>query len=160
MARKRNYRAEYQRRIARAQLKGYSKAVARGHPPKGKAGLRAADFLGIKPGDELQELKPAKSDLFGDIFRGNPQLKYVLSGFDRHGNAKWRFKVVVDDSRKTFGRKPRRETGEDAATYAEKLLEIQRREGRFNWTDEATFIKAMLDLGMTAQDAYTHWFSP
>lgn len=36
----RDYKAEYQRRIQRAELMGESRDVARGHPKKGEIGLR------------------------------------------------------------------------------------------------------------------------
>lgn len=45
MARKRDYAAEYARRIARANAKGYSKAVARGHTPKGVISLKRSKQL-------------------------------------------------------------------------------------------------------------------
>lgn len=124
MARKpRNYAAEYARRIARAKQKGYSKSVARGHARKGEAGIKTAQFLGIKPGADLD-------------------------------------KIIAADARKVFGRKPKRESGEAPVQYEEKLREMQRQRGRFEWTDEAAFIAAMNNLGLTERDAYTHWFSP
>jgi hypothetical protein len=49
----RDYKAEYARRIARAKEKGYSRAVARGHARKGEAGIRAARFLGIPVGSDI-----------------------------------------------------------------------------------------------------------
>jgi hypothetical protein len=42
MARRRNYRAEYQRRIANAAKRGLSRSQARGHARAGEASLRAA----------------------------------------------------------------------------------------------------------------------
>jgi hypothetical protein len=53
--RKRDYKAEYQRRIQRAQEKGYSKRVARGHPRRKELGIRAAATLGLPPGTDLDE---------------------------------------------------------------------------------------------------------
>ena len=123
MARKRNYAAEYARRIARAKEKGYSKSVARGHARKGEAGIKAAKFLGVKAGADIDA-------------------------------------IVAADARRVFGRKPKREFGEAPVQYEEKLIELKKREGRFEWTDEAAFIAAMGDLGMTTHDAYTFWFSP
>lgn len=160
MARKRDYRAEYRRRIARAEAKGYSKAIARGHAPKGKAGLRAAEFLGIKPGEDLQGKRPSEKEFF-DTFRGSDSNRdYIFAGYDRNGLVKWRLRTVVEDSQKVFSSKPRRQHGEDAATYEERLAEYQKRNGRFEWSNEAAFIKSMLTLGLTATEAYTHWFSP
>lgn len=70
---KRNYKKEYRARIQRALKKGYSRDIARGHPKtktvtdnKGKKrkvvqelGLRAAKFLGKKPGTPIRELVEA-----------------------------------------------------------------------------------------------------
>jgi hypothetical protein len=47
---KRNYAAEYKRRIARATAKGYTRDIARGHPKKGSFGIKAAKFLKVDPG--------------------------------------------------------------------------------------------------------------
>lgn len=69
-------------------------------------------------------------------------------------------KIIAADARKVFGRKPKREGGEGPVQYEEKLIELQKRKGRFEWTDEAAFIAAMENLGMTDRDAYTFWFSP
>lgn len=69
-------------------------------------------------------------------------------------------KIIAADARKVFGVKPKRVSGEGPVQYEEKLREMQRQRGRFEWTDEAAFMAAMENLGMTAQDAYTHWFSP
>ena len=50
MARKRDYAAEYARRIARAQEKGYSKSVARGHAPRGTFGIKRSRELNVPVG--------------------------------------------------------------------------------------------------------------
>jgi hypothetical protein len=56
MARKkRDYRAEYKRRIRRGKEKGYSKRVARGHPRRKELGIRAAAVLGLPPGTDIDE---------------------------------------------------------------------------------------------------------
>ena len=47
--RKRNYKAEYKRRLARAKKLGYSKTIARGHARVGEVGIKRAKELGIKP---------------------------------------------------------------------------------------------------------------
>jgi hypothetical protein len=71
MARKqRDYKAEYQRRIQRAKDKGYSRAIARGHAPRGQAGLRAANFLGVTPGSDLGlDIDRDKNRVFGRKIR-------------------------------------------------------------------------------------------
>lgn len=49
MAKKRNYKAEYRRRVKKAKKRGISRAQARGHPKHGEYGLKEARGLGIKP---------------------------------------------------------------------------------------------------------------
>ena len=123
--RKRDYKAEYQRRLQRAKEKGYSVAVARGHAPKGTLGIRAA-----KRAKELLAIRQQVE------------------------------KEVERDARKVFGRKPKREKGEQPFIYQEKLEELKKRDGQFAWTDEQSFVDEMLELGLTERDAYTFWFSP
>jgi hypothetical protein len=50
MARKRDYRAEYRRRLERAQRLGYSTRIARGHAAKSEYGLREAAKSGKQVG--------------------------------------------------------------------------------------------------------------
>ena len=121
---KRDYKAEYKRRIARAEEKGYSRAVARGHARKGEAGIRAAKFLGIRVG----------SDIDG---------------------------VVRRDKIRVFGKKvPKRQKGEQDFEYEFRLEEErQRKEKRFKWTSQEEFIASLVNLGLTENEAYTHWFS-
>ena len=62
----RDYKAEYKRRIARAKEKGYSRAVARGHARKGEAGIRAAKFLGVPVGSDIEGVvRKDKRRVFG-----------------------------------------------------------------------------------------------
>ena len=69
--------------------------------------------------------------------------------------------IVSKDAKQVFGRKPKRLKGEQLPIdYEIKLADKQKREGRFEWTDEATFIGDMQALGLTEREAYTQWFSP
>lgn len=139
---KRDYRAEYKRRIERALKLGYSRAIARGHPKtetvsyRGKdgskkkrkrvveLGLRAARFLGERPGERID-------------------------------------KIVARDAKYTFGKKPKRGYQDKNEIYYQmRLEEMERRQGTFDWTNEAKFIEQMLALGLTERDAYKNWFSP
>ena len=62
----RDYKAEYQRRIAKTPKGSVARAVARGHAPKGKAGKRAAKFLGIKAGSDIDQfIDKDKARVFG-----------------------------------------------------------------------------------------------
>ncbi len=80
---------------------------------------------------------------------------------------------VRDDARKVFGKipklkpdAPRIEDGTrsypDPLSYEEFLKDKTKREGagKFDWTDENAFIAALTQLGLTANEAYTLWFSP
>jgi hypothetical protein len=140
--RKRDYRAEYKRRIEKALKEGYSRAIARGHPKtevvhyvdrKGQKqkrrrvvelGLRAARFLGERPGERID-------------------------------------KIVARDAKYTFGKKPKRGFQDKNEVYYQlRLEELERRQGTFDWTNERKFIDQMLALGLTERDAYKNWFSP
>jgi len=125
--RKRDYKAEYRRRVARAKAKGLSVAQGRGHPRKGEMPISK---------EKIRE-------------------------------------IVKDDARKVFGRlpklqpdAPRIEDGArsypDPLSYEEFLKDKAKREGagKFDWTDENAFIAALTQLGLTANEAYTLWFSP
>lgn len=120
MARKkRDYKAEYKRRLARAKVLGISKSVARGHPKKGEKPLGR---------------RTTRKDIED---------------------------VVAKDAKRVFGKKPKRTKEEQfPIDYEIKLADLKRRDGRFEWTDEASFVGTLQALGMTAHDAYTLWFSP
>lgn len=136
----RDYKAEYARRIARGKEKGYSRAVARGHAPRGKAGLRAARFLDLQPGDSLG-IDP-RFDVYVDK-QGRRHIKQI----DR-------------DKKRVFGRKIKRQHGEDESEFQERLIEEKRKtEGTLKWTSEEEFINSLTALGLTEREAYTHWFS-
>ena len=53
---KRDYAAEYKRRIARNVGKGYSRAIARGHAPKGVIGISLGAKLRVPVGTEIDDL--------------------------------------------------------------------------------------------------------
>jgi hypothetical protein len=113
-ARKRNYKAEYRRRLKQGKARGLSISQSRGHPRKG-------------------ELTASKARIA---------------------------RVVADDAKRVFGFVPKRKPSHgDLFTYEEFLKDKQKREGRFDWTDEAAFVNAITDLGLTSNEAYTLWFS-
>lgn len=77
---------------------------------------------------------------------------------------------VRRDKEKVFGRRiklptdaPRIEMNgrsvPDTASFEDFLRDKFKREGRYEWTDEAAFINAMTELGLGANEAYTLWFS-
>jgi hypothetical protein len=124
-AKRRDYKAEYARRIKRALDQGYSRSVARGHAKhkKGELGIKAARVLNVKPGTNI-------------------------------------FEIVARDAKYVFGRKPKRKDEPDAPTYLLTLEEKAKREGRFDWLNEAEFIESMKGLGFSERESYTMWFSP
>lgn len=68
--------------------------------------------------------------------------------------------IVGPDAKRVFGRKPKRQHGEDVFAYPERLDELKKREGQFQWLDESAFIASITQLGLTEREAYTLWFSP
>ena len=115
-ARKRDYKAEYKRRVAKGKARGLSVSQSRGHPVKGE---RLASSL-----FERTKVKTRK------------------------------------DKRKVFGFVPKRDDRHpDTVTYEEFLIDKAKREGNYNWTDEGSFIAALVAMGLSANEAYTLWFS-
>jgi hypothetical protein len=143
-ARKRDYAAEYKRRLEHGKARKLSPEIARGHVKRGKAGILAARFLGIRPGEPLQ---PINEDDFD-------QWKRLRA-------------LVAKDARRVFGTKPKRfSEGDDdyAAEYQLRLQELAAEhggpEGRLAWEDERHFVAQMQAAGATERQAYTFWFSP
>jgi hypothetical protein len=56
MAKPRNYKAEYARRIARAARAGIDRSVARGHPRRGLVGFKLARQYKVRPGSLIADL--------------------------------------------------------------------------------------------------------
>jgi hypothetical protein len=140
---KRNYRAEYKRRIARALAKGYSRSVARGHAKtKTRTYVKRDGTKGKEVIHVEMSLKAAK--LFGE----KPGTLYA--------------DVLRRDAIHVFGEVPRRIKGEDktSTAYQLRLEGLARFDGKFNWLDEGAFIREMMAAGLTEREAYTHWFSP
>lgn len=135
MARKRDYRAEYQRRIARAKEFGYSKSVARGHPRKGIAGIKLAKVLKIEPGQEIAS-RPAfkRPTETGSTF----EQQLIGAGF-KHFLTEERKRVIV------------RELNDP--TIPAKELEVIA-------TTQIEFLNRMMDVNHSEREAFTLWFSP
>jgi hypothetical protein len=141
---KRDYAAEYKRRMARGKKRGLSASAANGHYKRGEAGILASKFLGIRPGEKLRAI-------------------------DAEDFVNWKRlrKIVAKDARLVFGKKPKRgsEGDEDyAAEYQLRLQELAAArgdiDGKFDWQDEGHFVAQMMSIGSTERQAYTFWFSP
>lgn len=121
MAKQRDYRAEYNRRLERAKRLGYSRSVARGHAP--------SDVYSIT------EAAKASSQSHHRVVAG--QSKYHATG------------KGIDET--TFQRGI-----EEAVRFGVNERKIR----NLDIHDEESFIKMLLDLGLTPKEAYTLRFSP
>jgi len=142
---KRNYRAEYKRRIARALAKGYSRSVARVH-----AKTKTRTYVGRDGKKHKEVIHVEMSVKAAKLFGEKPGTLYA--------------DVLKRDARFVFGEVPRRVKGEDKTSTAYQLrlegLAKRDADGVFNWLDEGAFIEQMMAAGLTEREAYTHWFSP
>jgi len=131
---KRDYAAEYKRRIRRAKKLGLSKSVARGHAKHGELSIKKAKALSekfdvkVKPGTSIKDLaKEDNKHVFGRLIK-----------------------------RKKKGR-----GDDDASEYAVRLESLKKRDdGIFDWENEHAFVEQMTELGLTEREAYSNWFSP
>lgn len=121
MAKRRDYRAEYNRRLERARELGYSRRVARGHARKDEYGLREARNVSRV---SHHKVSPGQS-------------KYHATGRE------------IDET--TFSK---------GTAEAIKFGVDERKIRKLDIEDEESFIKMLLDLGLTPKEAYTLRFSP
>ncbi len=159
MARKRNYRAEYARRIARGKAKGLSVSVSRGHPKtkiktivgrKGKRKETRRIEIGIK------QAKRANEYLLGRKIR-----PHIAAGMT---DAEVRAFVLRDRDYTFNGDAAQvvRQRGDGSGPeYQLRLEQLASRAGAFDWKNEGKFIKEMMGLfNKTEREAYSLWFSP
>jgi len=133
MARKpRDYKVEYQRRLARAQERGYSRSVARGHAPKNIAGIKLARILNVKPGSDVDSRpRQSRSELGSASF----QQRLERAGFVN----------FIAEARKR---------------YLERETSLGRREITKLSTSQEQFVQVVVESGHSEKEAYTAWFSP
>ena len=139
--RARDYRAEYQRRLARAKERGYSKAVARGHATKGRAGIKLAKVLGIKPGQKVNKRPP------------QPKAEPGFPTFEERLTAAG-FRDFLKDARAEYLRRLKRQrkfpSGEAPSEDDIGYLV----------TSKEDFVQVVYEAEQSERDAYTAWFSP
>lgn len=133
--RKRDYRAEYQRRVARAAERGYSKAVARGHAPKGVAGIKLAKVIGVKPGQSIRKRPPQPP-----VSKGEPTFEERLTAAG--------FASFIEESRKDYLRR------------LPKKVRPSEEDIDYLVTSQEDFVQVIFDAEHSEAEAYTAWFSP
>lgn len=153
--RKRNYRAEYARRIARGQVRGMSVSQSRGHPKTRTVVVKTRK--GTRKRVERVELAitainaanaRAKSRGIRPVFKAGADLAAVK-------------RAVVRDARYAFGEVPKRGFDDGSAPeYQLRLEQLASRQSAFDWKNEGKFIEEMMALGLSERQAYSQWFSP
>lgn len=99
------------------------------------------------------------------VARGHPKRARIKMGKLIPAEEPARVRRIHDmidaDKRRVFGRKiPLRQKGETPEQFGERLAEEQKRaEGRLKWTNQEDFIAMVEAMGLTENEAYTHWFS-
>lgn len=132
-ARKRDYAAEYKRRVERAVSRGLPKSVGRGHPRKGVVGLREAKFLNVEPGSVRETIRTRSA-----ILAPSKPFEDVLYEAG--------FRSFLVESRKDVIR----ETVED----------VTEPEVRLGSVSQEKFLELILPYTPTEREAYHLWFSP
>ncbi len=147
MARKRDYAAEYARRLARAAEKGYSKSVARGHAPKGTVSITRAKQLKVPPGFV--------------IFRAKPRKGFKATAKSRTENIR---KLGYDPRDVTSRiRSPFKERNPEVIRLMKEGLSEQAAIRQASDLGETTtadqFAELLQQAGFTEREAFTLWFS-
>lgn len=132
---KRDYKAEYARRIARAEKLSIPRSVARGHAAKGIAGIRLARVLKIKPGDSIVD-RPRLP---------RPSPDYVGPSFEERLEAAGFGSWLVEQRRRVL----RREVPELSGAAIKRVS-----------TRQEEFVQIIMEAVHTEREAYTQWFSP
>jgi hypothetical protein len=137
---RRNYVKEYKRRIARGKRRGLTKAVSRGHAPKGTIGIKRAKQLNIPP---------------GFVIGGQRGKGFVSSARSRAQNLRGiglRLpRDVLNEKNKVVNRDKQVKTEQRA--YQDFLKHHK---------DETTleeFVSLLKETGFSEREAFTLWFS-
>ena len=129
---KRDYAAEYKRRVDRAIKAGLPKSVGRGHPNKGIVGIREAKFLNIEAGS-VREIIRNRSAIEA------PRKPFVQELYDAG------FRNFLVEARKEVLRTKAKAKEQDA---------------RRGSVSQEKFLELILDYVPTESEAYSLWFSP
>lgn len=144
---KRDYKAEYARRVERAKELGYSKAVARGHAPAGVIGIKRAKKIGLKPGFVLNRRRKGKG------FVSSPQTR--LENIEALRKAGLDIQITrkdVTERVKEVREHPEEIT--DQLAYQDYTKKVRRQV-----TTAEEFAAMLKNFGFSEREAYTLWFS-
>lgn len=132
---KRDYKAEYARRIARAAKLGIPKSIARGHVRSGYAGIRLAGILKIPVGSLIADRPRVPK----------PAVDYVGPSFEERLEAAGFGSWLVEQRRRVL----RREVPELSGAAIKRVS-----------TRQEEFVQIIMEAVHTEREAYTQWFSP
>ncbi len=158
--RKRNYAAEYARRIARGKARGMSVSQSRGHPKKRTvtAVLKGGRDKG-KTVKRIEIVEVGAAAIRAANARARKRgIRPILDAGATIEDIK---RAVLRDAQYVFEDVPKREHGDGSAPeYQLRLEQLASRPGAFDWKNEAKFIAEMQALGLSEKQAYSQWFSP
>lgn len=140
MTRKRDYRAEYKRRVERAKERGLPRSVGRGHAPKGVAGIKLAKVLGIKPGESIHS-RP----------RSPPRKAPSEPTFEERLEAAG-FHNFIEEARAEYLRRMTKKLPKNERLTEEDIEQLV--------TSREDFVQAVFESAHSEKEAYTAWFSP
>lgn len=125
---KRNYRAEYQRRIERLTAEGYSRSQARGHP----------------------KTRTKRDVDTGRVYKVKIERSIRVE--------RVRDRVEADRRAAFGGELPKRQRGESQGAYEGRLASLRESAGEYDWDDQDSFMDDMRDEGLSEHEGFDIWF--